>query len=262
MLPNSSVNQLPSPLISTWSKSLLKRVLPTASSLLLSSRIPLPVASDNNPPPDRIGMSAILPRPLACIYMATAMALHFGGYEFARSSALALFTSSETGFSSPAAYPFAICFVTPVSLALLYWYGVRLEEAGPRVALRDTKILSASVLALSSWTLALLPKGFPILSRMIVAVLFIFQNSYAHLLYTQHWSFLGSVMTPSEGVKWFSVIGGLSSVLCTFAATIVHNLAHHVGLHGLIAGTCLTLSFSAVFADKAYALAEQVRTKT
>ena len=43
------------------------------------------------------------PRAMSCIYMAIAMAFHFGGYEFARSGALALFTSSKTGFSHPAA---------------------------------------------------------------------------------------------------------------------------------------------------------------
>jgi hypothetical protein len=49
------------------------------------------------------------PRASACIYMASAMALHFGGYEFARSGALALFTSSTTGYAHPAAYPFGKC---------------------------------------------------------------------------------------------------------------------------------------------------------
>ena len=49
------------------------------------------------------------PRAMSCMYMAVAMALHFGGYEFARSGALALFTSSNTGFSHPAAYPFGTC---------------------------------------------------------------------------------------------------------------------------------------------------------
>ena len=51
------------------------------------------------------------PRAMSCIYMAVAMALHFGGYEFARSGALALFTSSNTGFSHPAAYPFGTSYI-------------------------------------------------------------------------------------------------------------------------------------------------------
>jgi hypothetical protein len=58
---------------------------------------------------DDAGKLMFSPRASACIYMACAMALHFGGYEFARSGALALFTSSTTGYAHPAAYPFGKC---------------------------------------------------------------------------------------------------------------------------------------------------------
>lgn len=58
---------------------------------------------------DHGGKWMFSPRASACIYMACAMALHFGGYEFARSGALALFTSSTTGYAHPAAYPFGKC---------------------------------------------------------------------------------------------------------------------------------------------------------
>jgi hypothetical protein len=189
--------------------------------------------------------------------MASAAALHFGGYEFARSAALALFTSSSTGFTHHAAYPFAIGLVTPVSLCLLYWYGIVLKQKGPRAALRETKLFSLFFLAFTSVTLGFL-KTSTVVSKAIVAVLFIFQNSYAHLLYTQQFSFLGSVMTPSEGTKWFSTIAGVSSLVCTGTATLVQSLAHDVGLLGLLGGTILTLCGSLALADRAYAISEKV----
>lgn len=217
-------------------------------------------------------LPAVPPRGRACILMGSAMALHFGGYEFARSAALALFTSSTTGFAHPAAYPFAMGLVTPVSLLLLYGYGVVLKRNGPRTALHHTTggavavltactvlahvltpsvVTSSTAASASSW-LSLLP----FLSKLVVGALFVFQNSYAHLIYTQQWSFLGSVMTPTEGTKWFSAIAGLSSLVCTVSATLVHALAGQVGLFGLLMGTSLTLFVSMFLADEAYRLSE------
>jgi hypothetical protein len=195
------------------------------------------------------------PRAKACILMSLAMSLHFGGYEFARSSVLALFTSSSTGFSHPSAYPLAIGLVTPASLVLLYWYGLVLKDEGPRRALYKTTALAVVTLAAGT-VLCQVLTDLPLLSKGVVASLFVFQNSYAHLLYTQQWSFLGSVMTPTEGTKWFSLIAGLSSLVCTITATMVHTLSDTVGLLGLIIGTCVTLAMSMILADNAYALSE------
>lgn len=198
------------------------------------------------------------PRAQACTWMSLAMAFHFGGYEFARSGALALFTSSEVGFAHPSAYPLAVGVVTPLSVLFLYCYGVILKNYGPRAALNITKLFS--VMALTACTLLVKVFGASPLSKVFVAVLFVFQNSYAHLLYTQQWSFLGSVMTPTEGTKWFSTIGGISSLVCTFTAAMVHPLTALVGLEGLLLGTALSLSISFVLADLAYRIAEQVST--
>jgi len=188
------------------------------------------------------------------------MALHFGGYEFARSGALALFTSSETGFSHPSAYPLAMGLVTPFSLGLLYCYGIVLKAKGPRSALRLTKLISITILTacIAALRAADSAASVPaIVSKGLVALLFIFQNSYAHLLYTQQWSFLGSVMTPSEGTKWFSAIAGSSSLVCTIAATMVNRLAPVVGIQGLILGTAVSLTLSLLLADFAYATSEE-----
>ena len=156
---------------------------------------------------------------------------------------------------------------------LLYWYGLLLKAKGPRFALRTTSALSVGILTIGSVVLALLfnmngavggagatttTTVIDIITKLVVGCLFVFQNSYAHLLYTQQWSFLGSVMTPTEGTKFFSAIAGLSSLVCTAAATIVHRLVSTVGLLGLIGGTCMTLSLSLLFADHAYSLSEIV----
>ncbi|KAL3936478.1 MAG: hypothetical protein SGBAC_008216, partial [Bacillariaceae sp.] len=200
------------------------------------------------------------PKAKSCVSMAAAMALHFGGYEFARSGALALFTSSENGFSHPSAYPFAMGLVTPFSLGLLYCYGLMLKAQGPRSALRLTKLISITILTACIAALRAaesVASVSPIVSKGLVALLFIFQNSYAHLLYTQHWSFLGSVMTPSEGTKWFSAIAGFSSLVCTLTATMVHQLVPVVGIQGLILGTAGSLSLSLLLAEFAYATSEE-----
>lgn len=198
--------------------------------------------------------------------MATAMSLHFGGYEFARSAALALFTSSETGFSHPSAYPFAIGLVTPTTLSLLYWYGTLLKSRGPRGALRRTTTLVLGVLLAGVYLVSILtsnafvwyPPNVAWLTRAVVAPLFVFQNSYAHLVYTQQWSFLGSVMTPSEGTRWFSFIAGLSSLVCTLTASSVQTIADRsYGLVLLVFMTCATLGLSMICADTAYRLSSE-----
>jgi hypothetical protein len=227
--------------------------------------------SSPQPPPVAASKSIfpmLSPRARSCIWMALAMSLHFGGYEFARSGALALFTSSETGFSHPSAYPFAIGLVTPLSLVLLYGYGILLKARGPRYALRTTKWLSVVALLAPTLLIQLLASSSPAgagaattttATKLLVGILFVFQNSYAHLIYTQQWSFLGSVMTPTEGTKWFSSIAGICSLVCTFTATLVHRLAAVVGLLGLIWGTAGALVLSLALSDRAYQLGELVR---
>ncbi|OEU08691.1 hypothetical protein FRACYDRAFT_196310 [Fragilariopsis cylindrus CCMP1102] len=222
------------------------------------------------------------PRVQSCILMSIAMSLHFGGYEFARSAALALFTSSGgiTGFNHPSAYPLAIGCVTPTTLGLLYWYGTILKKNGPRKALQKTTSFVILVLFVGTTliaglsSLSLSSSGAPVaaaaascMTKAIVALLFVFQNSYAHLIYTQQWSFLGSVMTPTEGTKWFTYIAGLSSIVCTITASCVSSIATagygsssgggSGGLTVLIFLTCVTLTASMICSDRAYQLSNE-----
>jgi ATP/ADP translocase len=208
------------------------------------------------------------PRGWACLYMALAMALHFGGYEFARSSALALLTSKENGFGgSAAAFPLAMALVSPFSVILLMLYGNVLDKSGPKVALRQSTLGSILTLLTAGLGLLLVANGPSTTadavmgsmwwSKLLVGLTFVFQNSYAHLLYAQQWSFLGSVMTPLEGSRWFASVAGLSSLASAFTGTTVEWLVARVGLPGLLLCTTVTLSGSLLLGERAYQLAEE-----
>lgn len=216
------------------------------------------------PKKQRLPLMKMKPRGKSVLWMASAMALHFGGYEFARSATLALFTSTQTGFSTPAAFPLAMALVTPLSYILLMAYTRDLESNGPRLALMHSTMASILALATTGGVLKLL-EVFPVhffgivpLSQLVVGLAFLFQNSYAHLLYAQQWSFIGSVMTPEEGSKWFASIAGLSSVAAACTGTIVSQLVTRIGLVGLLMCTCITLSMSLFSAERAYAMSQEV----
>ena len=86
-------------LAETPATSIVKNSLPKASMVMAASSTALHQSFSNNNENPQEKMLSLSPRAKACVSMAAAMALHFGGYEFARSGALALFTSSEIGFS-------------------------------------------------------------------------------------------------------------------------------------------------------------------
>jgi hypothetical protein len=199
------------------------------------------------------------PRARAVIYMGIAMALHFGGYEFIRNASLSLFTSKDFGFATTAAaYPTAIGLVSPFSVLLLYAYGRQLSASGPRGALFRTTLGSILWIVASSALLGLLQQlHFHSLKQFLVGITFLFQNSYQYLLYTQQWSFVGSVLTPNEGARWFATLAGCSSLVSTVTGAAVPWLLPHTGLLGLLALTATTLTGSLVLQDAAYAVAVQ-----
>ena len=187
------------------------------------------------------------------------MAMHFGGYEFIRNACLSLFTSSEYGFTSSAAFPFANALVSPFSVLLLIGYGQQLEACGPRGALFRTTAASIAFIGISCsllWAFHFwgLPK---VCSQVLVGATFLFQNSYQYLLYAQHWSYVSSVLTPDEGARWFTIITGSSSLFCSAMGSIVPYLLPHTGLLGLMALTMVTLTGTLLFSDTAYGLSQK-----
>ena len=75
---------------------------------------------------------------------------------------------------------------------------------------------------------------YSLIPKVLVWTSFIFQNSHAHLLYTQHWSFIGYVLNLDQGATWFALITGISSIAATLGATGDLRLSKALGLSGLM----------------------------
>jgi len=208
---------------------------------------------------------SISPQALATLSMATCMSLHYLGYSLARPVTMTMFTSNRLGFGSSAvsAYPFAMTFISPVSFLLLLFYGGCLNRSGPYLALKQTTLSCAGVLGLSSLLLARLDPlldthpHLSTLTKYIVGVLFVFRESYVQLITSQHWSFISSVLTPSQSSMWFAPISGLTSVTSALAAICVGKLSALWGIPGVVGAAGLFLAFSVIFGDIAYRVAEK-----
>ena len=208
------------------------------------------------------------PKAKSGVAMASAMALHFAGYELARGSNMALFTSSSLGFGSTSGsyYPLAMACASPLSMLLLLTYTRQLDRKGPRRALRSTTLICISALTISGIAMATMQHNqifasikilsMPI-SQLIVWASFVFQNSYAQLLYAQQWSFLGSIFTPTEAGKYYSYVAGLSSISSMIAGTSVSRLVKWLGLGGLLGLAAVSLTLTLLLADWAYSTAEK-----
>jgi len=198
----------------------------------------------------------------AAIYMSLAMAVNFFGYEFGRSGVLTLFTSPVNGFGSTTAYSIAMSCVSPLSFSLVVWYGKLLDTHGPRQALHYTSLSCALVMLIcgilvhilkqqSSEETNILLWGLS-LRKMVIWILFVFQHSYVQLLYSQYWSFLGTIMSASEGARYFSWIAGLSSISSTVAAASVSIAVKKLDLIGLLILSSISLFAATILGDLAY----------
>lgn len=190
----------------------------------------------------------------AAIYMSLAMAVHFFGYEFGRSGALTLFTSPVNGFQSSAAYSVALTCVSPLSFLLVMWYGRILDNHGSREALRRTSLTCALVIFICGILVYVFRhSGNNIIPhKVVIWIIFVFQHSYSQLLYTQYWSFLGSIMSTSQGVSYFSLIAGLSSISSTVAAASVSRIVKQIDLVGLLVLSSISLLAATFLGDFAY----------
>jgi len=205
------------------------------------------------------------PQALATLSMATCMALHYLAYSLARPATMTLFTSSRLGFGgNKSAYPFAMTFISPMSFMLLLFYGKVLQKQGPYLALKTTTLGCASILGLASLTIAKLDKlidgneTITTITKYIVGLLFIFRESYVQLITSQHWSFISSILTPSQSSKWFAPISGLTSITSALSAMGVGKLSNMWGLPGVLGLAATVLGGSVVFGEMAYNIAEKV----
>jgi ATP/ADP translocase len=209
-----------------------------------------------------LGIS-ITPQGKSVLFMAVAMACHYLGYSLARPITVALFTSSSTGYKGfAAAFPFAMAFVSPAALLLLVGYSNVLERYGPRGALMKSTLFCSLIVSLSASAISLFSStGFMVGSipavKLISGPLFIFREAYVQLLTSQYWSFMASVLSPSQAAKWFGPIAGLTSIASAVAGLAVSPLVDRVGLSGALIGTGLMLLVSLVGANAAYEIAEK-----
>mmetsp|Transcript_5122 Transcript_5122/g.9733 ORF Transcript_5122/g.9733 Transcript_5122/m.9733 type:complete len:513 (-) Transcript_5122:697-2235(-) len=209
----------------------------------------------------------------AVTYMALCMAIHFAGHEFARAPTSSLFTSKLLGFQSPSALPLAVGCVSPFSVILLNAFQSILEKYGPRRALSQSTIvysiflISVAILLkrlgnqginensyIMQWPSICDCKG---LVKTLLFSLFVYQSANVQFLYTQHWSFLGSILTPQEGKLWFAPIAGVGSIASTVAAANVSRLVERIGLLGLLGFAGLVIGASSAFGDMAYRVARE-----
>ncbi|KAL7486833.1 hypothetical protein ACHAW6_012435 [Cyclotella cf. meneghiniana] len=176
---------------------------------------------------------------------------------------MALFTSSTLGFGADSAsyYTLAMTCVSPTSMLLLLGYGRLLDVSGPKKALVTSTGFCAGVLAMFALAISMVGHHHVALgnnwtlSQMIVWISFVFQNSYAHLLYAQMWSFLGSIFTPSQAGRYYSYVAGLSSIASMVAGVSVSRIVKF-GLPGLLGAASLSLCGTLILSSRAYTLAE------
>mmetsp|Transcript_15056 Transcript_15056/g.18361 ORF Transcript_15056/g.18361 Transcript_15056/m.18361 type:complete len:545 (+) Transcript_15056:231-1865(+) len=217
-------------------------------------------------------------RTKSVIYMTLAMAVHFAGHEFLRSPTMSLFTSKEMGWQSSAVLPLAVGLVSPFSVFLLWTYTKSLQRFGPRYALTRSTTKGAIfmlVIGVSLYTINYqmthiqnigaqrnnesMMDEFQIhsISKYLLFALFVFQSANVQFLYTQHWSFIGSILSPDEVARSGSLIAGIGSITSTLAAAYVSHLVDRIGLIGSQCTAALIIGSSGIFAKKAYQIANQ-----
>jgi ATP/ADP translocase len=244
------------------------------SSIVSSSSSVLPTSSS------LVSVLSSSPRTLAALSMATCMSLHYLAYSLARPATMTLFTSSRLGFggegggSVSSAYPLAMTLIGPASFGLLLLYGFALDARGPYGALQFTTLGCASLLGLSSLVIDRIDAMIPTITtsnggtgtgtgtattmtKYIVGALFVFRESYVQLLTSQHWSFISSILTPSESSRWFAPISGLTSITSALAAAGVGKLSAVLGLQGVLLVAAVVLGGSVGFGRMAYSIAEK-----
>jgi hypothetical protein len=229
-----------------------------ASAVLASSKEAVSL-----PPSHGSSDSLLTPEGKAVVFMAIAMSFHYLGYSLARSITLSLFGSETTGYKgSTAAFPFAMAFVSPLSLAILMGYANILEMFGPRDALMQSTLFCALVMSAAGVAIStclrfnwkVFGSNIPVV-KCITGPLLVFRESYVQLLTSQYWSFMASALTPNQSAKWFGPIAGLTSISSVIAGVAVSPLVKKIGLSVALVGTGIMLLVSMWFSNIAYGIA-------
>jgi len=195
--------------------------------------------------------------------MALASAVHFAGYEYARTGTLTLLTSERTGFSSSSVVPLAMGCASPVSLLLLWLYASMLERSGPSASLRNSLLFYAFVLISGGLFLQSVDHLLKLqgihhqISSYFLFGLFVLENCFVQLLFTQQWAFMSSVQTKEEAAVWFAPIAGIGSIISTVAAFTVSHTTDTLGLPSLLIIAGVFMLLSTYFSMDAYRIAAQ-----
>lgn len=138
-----------------------------------------------------------------------------------------------------------------------------LDYSGPSTALRHCTIAYSAILLFGGLFLQCIdgllePQGFyHEISRFFLFGLFVLENCFVQLLFTQHWAFMSSVQTKEEAAFWFAPIAGIGSIASTAAAFTVSPLIDHFGLAALLVLAGASMTLSAYFAMDSYRIAQQ-----
>lgn len=227
----------------------------------LSSTLITPGGGQPVPQESLLGI-AMSPEAKAVFFMSLAMACHYLGYSFARPITISLFTSASTGYKSAGAFPFAMAFVSPMSVLLLMGYNWLLNQYGPKGTLQRSTLFSGVVINLAAMAITVVQKsglefqGVPV-AKFITGPLFVFREAYVQLLTSQFWSFMASVLTPNQSAKWFAPIAGMTSMASAMGGFAVAPLTARVGIIGALFGTGIMLFLSMLGSRMAYKIADQ-----
>jgi len=181
-------------------------------------------------------------RPILAVFaIGAAAAFLLCGYEFIRSVSSSLFIAAYGARHLP-----IVMALGPVgTLALIYLYGFLLSWRGPCQALLLTSGLSA--LVISGCYLGL-RGGFPIAAGLA----YVFREAYIVLLVEQYWSFINSVLVPSQGRRFNGPITGVASLGAITGGLLVNRWAEGLGSETLLLFAAASLVPASLLAWVAY----------
>ena len=192
------------------------------------------------------------------LFMTVAMAILSGTYELLRSASTALITAETT-----LNVPLVMSLSTPFSFLLLVWYNYEMRR-GPRHTLFRTSTAIGFYFLLASTILTNENKklsdgagqSYPeIVVNIFAGLTYLTCESCYHLLCTQHWSFISSIVSEKQGKTLFAPIGGVCSISGAIAGVLVKIILRYISLGQLLGLGGVLLLITVKFSDYAYEVA-------